>query len=84
MIGVRLTLGYRREKNKLVEEPAIENRIDKNHMRGVSIDKERLSVAATEARTCAYGELSVDYLSHRANLHHRILRLVDRVLLEEA
>jgi len=53
MIGVRLTLGYRREKNKLVEEPAIENRMDRNHMRGVSMERERSSVAATDARTWA-------------------------------
>lgn len=35
----------------MVEEPAMENRIDRNHMRGVSIDRDRLSVAATDALT---------------------------------
>jgi len=57
-MGVRLTLGYRKEKNRLVEEPAIAKMIDRNHMRGVSMEREVLSVAATEARTWAYGELS--------------------------
>lgn len=52
-MGVRLTLGYRREKNKLVEEPAIAKMMDKNHMRGVSMDREVLSVGATDARTWA-------------------------------
>jgi hypothetical protein len=51
MIGVRLTLGYRREKKRLVEEPAIANRMERIHIRGVSIDRVRLSVAATEALT---------------------------------
>ena len=53
MIGVRLTLGYLREKNRLVEEPAIANNKDRIHIRGVSIERVMLSVAATEARTCA-------------------------------
>lgn len=51
IIGVRLTLGYRREKKRFVEEPAMEKMMDRNHMRGVSMDKERLSVAATDALT---------------------------------
>lgn len=53
IIGVRLTLGYRREKNRFVDEPAMEKMMERNHMRGVSMDRERLSVAATEALTWA-------------------------------
>jgi len=48
-----LTLGYLKEKNKLVEEPSIANNIDSVHMRGVLIDSVMSSVAATEARTWA-------------------------------
>jgi hypothetical protein len=51
IIGVRLTLGYRREKNRLVEEPAIAKMMDRNHMRGVSMESEVLSLGETEART---------------------------------
>ncbi len=56
--GVMLTLGYLNEKNKFVAEPKIANSMESTHIRGVFIDKDVLSVAATEARTAAYGELS--------------------------
>jgi hypothetical protein len=48
-----LTLGYLKEKNRLVEEPKIANKIERIHMRGVLIDSEVSSVAATDARTWA-------------------------------
>jgi hypothetical protein len=51
MMGVMLTLGYLNEKNKFVEEPRIAKKIDNAHIRGVLMDSERSSVAATEART---------------------------------
>ena len=53
MMGVMLTLGYLREKNKLVDEPNIANNMERVHMRGVLIDNVRSSVAATEDRTWA-------------------------------
>jgi len=49
--GVMLTLGYLSEKNRLVADPKTAKSRDRNHMRGVLIDKETLSVAGTEART---------------------------------
>jgi hypothetical protein len=58
MTGVIATLGYRNEKNKFVEEPRIEKRTDKHHMRGVFIDSVVLSVGGTEARTSSCGEFS--------------------------
>jgi hypothetical protein len=57
-----LTLGYLKEKNRLVEEPKIANKMDKDHMRGVLMDKVVSSVGATEARTWAYGESSDGWL----------------------
>jgi hypothetical protein len=84
MIGVRLTLGYRREKKRLVEEPAIANKMERIHIRGVSMDRVRLSVAATEALTCAYGELSTGFTlksckspSSDASSSSRLVRLDD-------
>lgn len=46
--------GYRSEKNRFVEDPRRENRMDKVHMRGVLMDSVRSSVAGTEARTSGY------------------------------
>ncbi len=56
--GVIATLGYLKEKKRFVEDPRIEKRIDRNHMRGVLTDRVVLSIGDTEARTCGYGELS--------------------------
>lgn len=58
MMGVMVTLGNLKEKNRLVEEPNIENIMASVHMRGVFIERERSSVGATDARTWAYGESS--------------------------
>ena len=53
------TEGYRREKNRLVADPAIAKRMDKVHMRGVLIESSVLSVGWTDALTSGYCELSV-------------------------
>jgi hypothetical protein len=45
------TLGYLKEKNRLVDDPRKEKSVDRNHMRGVFMDKAVLSVGETEART---------------------------------
>lgn len=52
------TLGYLKEKNKLVDEPRMEKRMDKHHMRGVFIESVVLSIGDTEARTTSFGEFS--------------------------
>jgi hypothetical protein len=57
-MGEMLTLGYLKEKNRLVEDPRTANRIERVHMRGVLMDNDKSSVAATDARTRANGELS--------------------------
>lgn len=62
IIGVMLTLGYLKEKNKLVEDPRTANKMERAHMRGVLMDSDKSSVAATDARTWAYGELSEGWL----------------------
>lgn len=51
MMGVILTLGYLKEKNKLVDEPKIAKNMESTHMRGVLMERVISSVAATEART---------------------------------
>jgi hypothetical protein len=53
MMGVMLTLGYLKEKNRFVEDPKIANKMESAHMRGVLMEREISSVAATEARTWA-------------------------------
>jgi hypothetical protein len=53
MTGVMATLGYRNEKNRFVEDPRIEKRTDRVHMRGVLMDKVVSSVGGTEARTAS-------------------------------
>jgi hypothetical protein len=60
-MGVMLTLGYLKEKNRFVDEPKIANKMESVHMRGVLIESVISSVAATEARTWAYGELSAGW-----------------------
>jgi hypothetical protein len=51
MTGVMATLGYLREKNKLVEDPRMEKSTDNVHIRGVLMEREMLSVGATDALT---------------------------------
>jgi hypothetical protein len=58
MTGVMLTDGNRSEKNRFVLDPKIAKSILRIHMRGVFILSVMLSVGATDARTCAYGESS--------------------------
>lgn len=52
------TLGYLKEKNKLVEEPRMEKRMDRHHMRGVFIESVVSSIGDTDARTTSLGEFS--------------------------
>jgi hypothetical protein len=46
-----LTLGYRKEKNKFVDEPKMAKIMESVHMRGVFMDSETSSVGRTDART---------------------------------
>lgn len=63
MTGVIATLGYRSEKKRFVEEPRMEKRTDKHHIRGVFIDRVVSSVGGTEARTASWGEFSSNSVS---------------------
>lgn len=53
-----LTLGYLKEKKRLVDDPRMAKNMDSVHMRGVLMDNVKSSLAGTAARTWAYGELS--------------------------